>query len=70
MAIGSAPEIGMRFTRLSIDELTEYYRKWKETVGPDLLGGYASLHFAPRYPDGNRPVCAEAVQPSPSRDEA
>lgn len=56
MAIGSAPEIGVSFSGVPMDEdgfvdgeaLSAWYRQWREVVGDDLLGGYATLHYAPR----------------------
>lgn len=72
MAIGSAPEIGLILVEIPIvdnfldsEALDEYYRQWREIVGDDLLGGYASLHEAPRYENGNRP---ETEQPTTTRE--
>lgn len=49
MAIGSAPEIGESFTTVrdfpTFDHLLAYYAKWKQEVGEDLCGGYATLCF-------------------------
>lgn len=49
MAIGSAPEIGESFATAgdfpTFDHLLAYYRKWKQEVGEDLCGGYATLAF-------------------------
>jgi len=76
MAIGHAPEIGTTFARIPVvdgmldsDALTAYYKAWKEQVGPDLLTGWGSLHFPPRYeggiiPEGKHPP----VQPPAPRD--
>lgn len=53
MAIGSQPTIGETFsTRDDFDSdeaLWEWYAIWKETVGPDLLGGYAKLGYPSAY---------------------
>lgn len=72
MAIGSAPEIGLKLVRIPVvdgfldrEALTEYYREWRAVVGDNLLGGYASLHEAPRYESGNRP---ETEQLAPARE--
>lgn len=49
MAIGSEPEIGESFATVkdfpTFDHLLAYYRRWKEEVGEDLLGGYATLVY-------------------------
>ena len=51
MAIGSAPEIGTEF-RLGVI-VTQGVSKH----GIDLLDGYATLHYPPRFPSGSRPIC-------------
>lgn len=51
MAIGSAPEIGTRFSNLE-GWLESKVHAWREEVGDDLLGGYATLAYPLRYADG------------------
>jgi hypothetical protein len=55
MAIGSAPEVGAEFSSAkdftSEDAVWEWYKIWREFVGDDLLGGYATL----AYPSGYGP---------------
>jgi len=46
MALGSAPEIGMRF-RTGL-WTAEEMRAWRKEVGSDLLGGYATLAYPNR----------------------
>lgn len=52
MAIGSDAEIGVSFGRLSEyptwDSVLEWHRQWREYVGGDLLGGYATLCYPPQ----------------------
>lgn len=52
MAIGSQGEIGTTFTTRAdfntLEDLWEWYRQWREYVGDDLLGGYATLHYPAR----------------------
>jgi hypothetical protein len=54
MAIGSEGEIGVTFgNRSSFDSneaYWEWFRVWREYVGDDLLGEYATL----AYPNRNR----------------
>jgi hypothetical protein len=56
VAIGSSGPIGETFsTRADFaddEALWEWYRKWREFVGPDLLGGYATLHYPKGQHDG------------------
>lgn len=72
MAIGSAPEIGTKFTRIPVldgmldhDALVAYWKVWKQECGPDMLRGWASLHYAPRYSDG---IIPETVQSPTTRE--
>lgn len=52
VAIGSGGEIGTTFgTRAdfaSDDAYWAWFRAWREYVGLDLLGGYATLHYPTR----------------------
>ena len=50
MAIGSDAEIGVEFERVTSTKNTGAIR-W----GPDLLWGYGTLHYPPRYPNGIYP---------------
>jgi hypothetical protein len=76
MAIGSAPEIGTKFGRIPIKDgmldheaLMEYYAWFKKDIGPDGLTGWGSLHFPPRYPNGDIPEGKHPpVQPPASRE--
>lgn len=47
MSIGSAPEIGVTFGSINGFD----FAAWREAVGDDLLGGYATLCYAPRSKD-------------------
>lgn len=53
MAIGSQGEIGAEFgTRAdfaSNDAYWAWFERWREYVGPDLLGGYAKLDYPSAY---------------------
>lgn len=55
MAIGSEGEIGATFGNRnsfnSIEAYWEWFRIWREHVGDDLLGGYATLHYPNRNID-------------------
>lgn len=52
MAIGSEPEIGASFGLLrdfpSWEHLIAWHQAWREQVGGDLQGGYATLVYLER----------------------
>ena len=58
MAIGSAPEIGVVFRQFG--ELTteaqrqQWYDRVRETCGPDLLRGYATIGYPRRLEEADR----------------
>ena len=55
MAIGSNPEIGKHFKtaqNMTSEDWAEWYKHFKETVGPDCLGGYATLGYPRRFKTG------------------
>lgn len=48
MAIGSEPEIGKVFTMwkdMNDDQRQAWFKHFRETAGPDCVGGYATLGF-------------------------
>ena len=49
MAIGSSAEIGTVFSRVgdypSFDAVLAWHEAWRNYVGGDLLGGYATLVY-------------------------
>jgi hypothetical protein len=53
MAIGSDPEIGAKFGTLKDFD----WKKWREYVGDDLMGGYGKIG----YPEKYRPQNVENV---------
>ena len=76
MAIGSAPEIGTKFSRIPVvdgmldgEAIAAFHILWKESIGPDGLTGWGSLHHPPRYPNGDIPEGKHPpVQPPRTRD--
>lgn len=51
VAIGSVPlaqDEGRPAYEMKLEALWEWHRKWRAHVGPDLLGGYATLHYPTR----------------------
>lgn len=66
MAIGSAPEIGVTFRRfgdMTCDEQRAWFAHIRTAYGPDLLGGYATIH----YPDRTRYQRTDDHRPRPLR---
>lgn len=62
MAIGGGADLGVVFGRWS--EMNERERDlwcstFRERFGHDLLKGYATLHYARRYPNGDYPNMGE-----------
>jgi hypothetical protein len=58
MAIGSEGEIGVKFGKWGdmTEEQKDLWCKYvREVWGKDLLGGYATLHYPKRYPNGEMP---------------
>ena len=57
MAIGSAPEIGAKFSSgvMTDEERVTWYEHIRTVWGPDLLGGYGTLVYKRRRLDGTYP---------------
>lgn len=55
MAIGSDPEIGTSFSRVGdypdFDAVVKWHKVWRDYVGPDLVGGYATLVYRSERPE-------------------
>ena len=55
MAIGSEPEIGKVFKsaqNMTHEDWLEWYKLFKDRVGSDCLGGYATLGYPRRFKTG------------------
>ena len=51
MSIGSAPEIGAKFNtwgEMSDTDRAAWFAHMRENWHPNLMAGYATVHYAPR----------------------
>lgn len=51
MAIGSTPEIGTHFDRwgnMTEEQQQTWFQHMRTVYGPNLYGGYATVHYADR----------------------